>query len=44
MLRRSLLAMLKVQTGVSYVSLNGTPSPNTEYHAWQWTTGLRLSF
>ena len=35
---------LKVQTGVSYVSLNGTPSPNTEYHAWQWTTGLRLSF
>lgn len=35
---------LKVQTGISYVSLDGTPSPNTEYHAWQWTTGFRMSF
>jgi len=35
---------LKVQTGVSYVSLNDTTVENGEYHAWQWTTGLRISF
>jgi len=35
---------LKVQTGVSYVSLAGTPGTNDEYHAWQWTTSLRISF
>jgi phosphate-selective porin OprO/OprP len=35
---------LKVQTGVSYVSLKDSSLPDTEYHAWQWTTGLRLSF
>ncbi|MGB8169174.1 MAG: porin, partial [Chthoniobacteraceae bacterium] len=35
---------LKVQTGVSYVSLNDTTLEKGEYHAWQWTTGLRLSF
>jgi phosphate-selective porin OprO/OprP len=36
---------LKVQTGVSYVSLDDTTlRTNGEYHAWQWTTGLRISF
>ncbi len=35
---------LKVQTGVSYVSLNDSSVEKGEYHAWQWTTGLRLSF
>ncbi len=35
---------LKVQTGVSYVSLNESSVLNGEYHGWQWTTGLRISF
>ena len=35
---------LKVQTGVSYISLNDSDLPNAEYHSVQWTTGLRLSF
>lgn len=35
---------LKVQTGVSYVSLSDSSLPNAEYHGWQWTTALRLSF
>lgn len=35
---------LKVQTGVSYVMLDDTSVEKGEYHAWQWTTGLRLSF
>ena len=35
---------LKVQTGLSYVSLDDSALPNAEYHGFQWTTGLRLSF
>ncbi len=35
---------LKVQTGVSYVMLDDTSVEKGEYHAWQWTTGLRISF
>jgi phosphate-selective porin OprO/OprP len=35
---------LKVQTGVSYVSLDDSSIKNGEYHAWQWTSGLRFWF
>ena len=35
---------LKVQTGLSYVSLEDSSAGNPEYHSWQWTTGLRISW
>ena len=35
---------LKVQTGISYVSLEDSSAGNPEYHSWQWTTGLRMSW
>lgn len=35
---------LKVQTGLSYVSLENSGNSQTEYHGWQWTTGLRISW
>lgn len=36
---------LKLQTGLSHVSLeDSTLAKNSEYHAWQWTTGLRISW
>jgi phosphate-selective porin OprO/OprP len=36
---------LKLQTGVAWVSLDdSTLAVNSDYHGWQWTTGLRISF
>ena len=35
---------LKVQTGLSYVSLEDSVAGSPEYHGWQWTTGLRISW
>jgi phosphate-selective porin OprO/OprP len=35
---------LKLQTGVSYVVLNEPSIERGEYHSWQWTSGLRVSW
>ncbi len=35
---------LKVQTGLSYADLGNSAKSRADYHAWTWTTGLRLSF
>ncbi len=35
---------LKIQTGVSYVNLADSGTSQADYHSWQWTTGLRISF
>ena len=35
---------LKMQTGLSYVDMQNSAKSRTDYHAWTWTTGVRLSF
>lgn len=35
---------LKLQTGIAYTVLNDSAPGADEYHAWQWTSGLRISF
>jgi phosphate-selective porin OprO/OprP len=35
---------LKLQTGISYVMLNEPSIERGEYHSWQWTSGLRVSW
>ena len=35
---------LKVQTGLSHVSMQDSAAGQPEYHSWQWTTGLRISW
>jgi len=35
---------LKLQTGISYVVLNEPSIERGEYHSWQWTSGLRVSW
>ena len=35
---------LKLQTGLSYVSLNDASREQGEYHSWSWVNALRISW